>query len=114
MLLMFVIVIFGVFIYVFGILPGVSAFTMLYLVLLTAGLVIGILASRPATASTGMVLGAFGATQLALQNGYDYNFITYAETSLSLLIGLACALIITRLMRSIGVAWSAERLMRAN
>ena len=114
MLLMFVIVIFGVFIYDFGILPGVSTFETLYLVLLPAGFIIGILASRPATAGAGMVLGAFGATQLALENGYSYDFITYAETCLSLLIGLACALIITRLMRSFGAAWGAERLMRAN
>lgn len=114
MMLMFVIVIFGVFIYVFGVLPGVSAFAMLYLVLLPAGLAIGLLISRPATFGTGMVLGAFGATELALQNGYDYNFISYAEGCLSLLIGLFCALIVTRLMRSIGAAWSAERLMQAN
>lgn len=114
MLVMFVVVIFGVFIYVFGILPGVSAFEALYLVLLPTGLVIGILINRPATASAGMVLGAFGATQLALENGYNYTFIGYAETCLSLLLGLACALIITRLARSFGAAWGAERLMRAN
>lgn len=114
MLVMFVVVIFGVFIYVFGILPAVSAFGALYLVLLPAGLIIGVLMNRPATASAGMVLGAFGATQLALENGYNYTFITYAETCLSLLLGLACALIITRLFRSFGAAWGAERLMRAN
>lgn len=114
MLLMFVIVIVGVFIYDFGILPSVSAFVMLYLALLPAGLAIGVLSSRPATAGAGMVLGAFGATQLSLQNGYNYDFVSYAEMCLSLLLGLACALIITRLMRSIGAAWAAERLMRAN
>lgn len=114
MLVMFVVIIIGVFVYVFGILPGVSVFESLYLALLPAGLIIGLLMTRPSTASAGMVLGAFGTTQLALQNGYSYDFITYAETSLSLLIGLSCALIVTRLMRSIGAAWSAERLMRAN
>lgn len=114
MLLMFVFVIGGVFIYVFAILPGVSTFETLYIALLPAGLMIGLLVARPATFGIGMVLGAFGATQLALQNGYDYTFISYAESSLSLLVGLSCALIITRLTRSIGAAWSAERLMRAN
>lgn len=114
MLVMFVVVIVGVFIYVFGILPAISAFGALYLVLLPAGLVIGVLMNRPATASAGMVLGAFGATQLALENGYNYTFITYAETCLSLLLGLACALIMTRLIRSFGAAWGAARLMRAN
>lgn len=114
MLLMFVIIIFGLFVYVFGILPGVSVFETLYLVLLPPGLIIGLLISRPSTFGVGMILGAFGATQLALENGYNYNFISYAESSLSLLIGLACALIVTRLMRSIGAAWNAERLMQAN
>lgn len=114
MLLMFWVVIFGVFIYIFGILPAVDNFETLYLVLLPAGLLIGMLISRPATFGPGMLLGAFGATQLSLQNGYNYNFIAYAETCLSLLLGLACALFITRLMRSFGAAWSVERLMRAN
>lgn len=114
MLLIFVVIIFVVFIYVFGILPSVSSVETLYLVLLPAGLAIGVLSSRPATAAVGMVSGAFGTTQLALQNGYSYNFITYAETSLSLLLGLACTLIITRVLRSIGAAWGADRLMRAN
>lgn len=113
-LLMFWVVIFGDFIYVFGILPAVGTFETLYLVLLPIGLLIGVLISRPATFSVGMLLGAFGATLLALENGYSYDFITYAETSLSLLMGLTCALFITRLTRSIGAAWSVERLARAN
>lgn len=114
MVLVFAGLILIIFVYAFGILPRVSAFETLYLTLLPAGLAIGVLSSRPGTAAVGMVAGAFGATQLALQNGYDYNFITYAETSLSLFIGLACTLITTRILRSIGAAWGAERLMRAN
>lgn len=114
MLLMFIVSSAGVFIYVFGILPGVSTFETLYLALLPAGLAIGLLVARPATFGPGMILGAFGTSQLALQNGYNYTFIAYAESSLSMLVGLSCALIITRIMRSIGAAWSAQRLMRAN
>ena len=114
MLLAFLGVIFVIFVYDFGILPRVSAFGALYLVLLPVGLGIGVLSSRPATIALGMIAGAFGTTQLALQNGYSYDFITYAETSLSLLLGLACTLTITRILRSIGAAWGAERLMRAN
>ncbi len=103
-----------VFIYDFAILPKVVGFDELYLVLLPAGLIIGVLISRPATFGTGLVLGAFGATQLALGNGYDTDLIKFTGSSLSLLIGLGSALVITRLIRSVGAAWSADRLMRAN
>lgn len=114
MLVKFSIIILADFVYVFAILPAVGSFEALYLALLPAGLLIGILVSRPATLSAGMLLGAFGTTQLALQNGYSFDFITYAETSLSLLLGLACALFITKIMRSIGAALSVERLAQAN
>ena len=108
------IVIAGIFVYSFAILPKVTGFDMLYLVLLPVGLIIGVLVSRPATFGTGMVIGAVGSTQMALSNGYDINFIKFADSSFSLLIGLGSALIITRIIRSVGAAWSAERLMRAN
>lgn len=104
----------AVWIYDFGILPRVTNFAELCAVLLPAGLTIGFLISRPATFGTGMLLGAVGATQLGLVNGYKANFIAFANSSLALIIGLACALIVTRLIRSVGAAWSAEQLMRAN
>ncbi len=108
------IVIAGIFVISFALLPAITGFTELYLVLLPAGLVIGVLISRPANFGTGMIFGAFGATQLALGNGYNANFIKFAGSSLSLLVGLGSALVLTRLIRSVGAAWSAKRLMRAN
>ncbi|MDD2704476.1 MAG: FUSC family protein [Acidocella sp.] len=104
----------GIFVYDFAILPKIVGFDGLYLVLLPAGLIIGVLVSRPATFGTGMVIGAVGATQMALSNGYDINFVKFADSSFSLLVGLGSALIITRIIRSVGAAWSADRLMRAN
>jgi uncharacterized membrane protein YccC len=104
----------GVFIYDFAILPGVDNFGALCLVLAPAGLVIGLLISRPATFGTGMLIGAVGSTQLALENGYRVDFAGFANGSLALIIGLCSALTITRLVRSVGAAWSTERLMRAN
>ena len=109
-----VMVIAGIFILSFAVLPMITSFGMLYLALLPVGLIIGVLVSRPATFGTGMVIGAIGATQLALSNGYDVNFIKFADSSFSLIVGLGSALILTRLIRSVGAAWSAERLMRAN
>jgi uncharacterized membrane protein YccC len=108
------IVLAGTWVYDFAILPRVDSFTELFLVLLPAGLIIGVLISRPATFGTGMVLGAFGGTQLALENGYHADFTSFVNGSLALIVGLGSALITTRLIRSVGAAWSAERLMRAN
>ncbi|HYP64383.1 MAG TPA: FUSC family protein, partial [Acidocella sp.] len=63
-----IIVIIGVAIYNFIILPRVYSFTELVLVLAPAGIIIGVLVARPATFGTGMLLGAFGSSQLALEN----------------------------------------------
>ncbi|MDE2239841.1 MAG: FUSC family protein [Rhodospirillales bacterium] len=107
-------VIAGIFVLSFAILPAITNFEELYLVLLPLGLTIGVLVSRPATFGTGMVIGAVGATQMALNNGYQVNFIKFADSSFSLIVGLGSALILTQLIRSVGAAWSTERLMRAN
>ncbi|WP_298214233.1 FUSC family protein [Acidocella sp.] len=109
-----VIVMAGVFVFDFGILPRVVDFGQLFLVLLPLGMIVGILVARPETFMTGMMLGSFGATQLALSNGYNANFTSFAEGALSLVIGLGSAYVITKLIRSFGAAWGAERLMRAN
>jgi uncharacterized membrane protein YccC len=95
-------------IYLFMILPRVETFSELVLVLLPAGLLIGVLVSRPATFGTGMVMGAVGST-----NAYSGNFAAYANGAVSLILGLMSALVVTRLIRSVGAAWSAKRLLRA-
>ncbi len=99
--------------YLFVVLPRVETFPELMLVLLPAGLIIGVLVSRPATFGTGMVLGAFGSTNLALSDSYGGNFEAFANSGVALILGLTAALIITRLIRSVGAAWSARRLLRA-
>jgi uncharacterized membrane protein YccC len=100
-------------VYDFFILPRVENFTELMLALLPAGLFIGVLVSRPATFAAGMIMGANGSTQLALNNGYTGQFAVYLNNSISLLFGLAAALVVTRLIRSVGVEWSVQRLTRA-
>jgi len=94
-------------------LPRVETFSELVLVLLPAGMVIGVLVSRPATFGTGMVMGAVGSTVLGLSNGYVGDLPGYANGAIALLAGLAAALVVTRLIRSVGAAWSARRLLRA-
>ena len=108
-----VIVIIGVGLYTFVILPRVETFAELALVLLPVGLWIGVLISRPATFGTGALVGAFGPTSLALNNGYEGSFKVYLNSSLALVAGFACALVVTRLIRSVGAGWIARRLLRA-
>ena len=103
----------GVAFYAFFVLPRVETFTELMLALLPAGLLVGVLVSRPATFGAGMVIGANGSTQLALNNGYTGQFAVYLNSSIALLFGLAAALVVTRLIRSVGVEWSVQRLLRA-
>jgi uncharacterized membrane protein YccC len=107
------IVVLGAGLYLFVLLPRVETFVELGLVLLPAALVVGIRVSRPATFLSGMLMGAFGATSLALNNGYEGDFAAYANASLATFGGLAVALVVTRLIRSVGAAWSAQRLARA-
>jgi uncharacterized membrane protein YccC len=101
------------FVYEFAILPRVETFGALCLVLLPAVLIIGVLIARPATFGTGMVLGAFGSTNLALGNGYGGNIDTYLNSALAVVLGLSAALVATKLLRSVGAAWSAQRLLKA-
>jgi uncharacterized membrane protein YccC len=108
------IVIAGIWIYDFAVLPLANGFAELCLALAPAGLIIGFLISRPATFGTGMLLGAMGSTQLSLENSYRADFTGFANNAVALIIGLGSALIVTKLIRSVGAAWSAERLQRAN
>jgi uncharacterized membrane protein YccC len=108
-----VIVTVGAGFYIFVVLPRIETFSELALVLLPVGLVIGILVSRPATFVTGMTIGAFGSTSLALNNGYQGNFAGFMDSSLALVFGIVAALVVTRLIRSVGAAWSATRVLRA-
>jgi uncharacterized membrane protein YccC len=96
----------------FGILPLVHSFETLALVLGAFFVPVALLATIPATQSLGTALGFITATQLSLQNAYSADFATYANNALAAVLGLACAAVLTALVRSVGAEWSARRLMR--
>jgi uncharacterized membrane protein YccC len=60
-----------------------------------------------------MVMGAVGGTNLGLENYYTGNFVTYINSALALVLGLATAVVVTKIIRSVGAAWSVQRLLRA-
>jgi len=100
--------------YLFAVLPRISNIEMLIAMLAPSFVLFGILMARPATAFIGLALGIITATLLALQSTYSADFATFINSSVSLVIGMAVAAVVTRLMRSVGAEWSARRLMRTN
>ena len=101
-------------VYLFAVLPMVSNVEMLIVALAPSFLVFGVLLARPAKALAGLALAIMTATLLALQSTYSADFAGFANTGVSLVIGLATAAVMTRLTRSVGAEWSARRLIRQN
>jgi uncharacterized membrane protein YccC len=97
----------------FAILPVVHNFESLALVLGAFFVPVSLLAAMPATAQIGTVLGFITATLLSLQSAYAADFVSYADGSIALLLGLAGAAVMTPVVRSVGAEHSARRLLRA-
>lgn len=97
----------------FGVLPMAHDFETLTLALGAFFLPAGVLMTIPATQALGTALCFITATLLSLQSTYAADFVTYADGSISVLLGLAGAAAMTSLMRSVGAEWSARRLLRS-
>jgi uncharacterized membrane protein YccC len=54
------------------------------------------------------------ASLLSISDVYNADFTAYANNALATVVGMAAAATLTRIVRSVGAAWSARRLMRAN
>lgn len=63
-----------------------------------------------------MAMGAAvnGATMIAIQKGYTGEFMPFANSAIAVIAGMWAAAATTRLVRSVGGAWSAHRLRRIN
>jgi uncharacterized membrane protein YccC len=101
-------------VYLFAVLPMVHDFVILALVLAPAFLFFGLLIANPATYGTGMALSANAATLMSLQDTYNADFTVFANNAIALVVGVATAAAVTRLIRSVGAEWSARRLRRAD
>ncbi len=97
----------------FAILPQVGDFEMLTLALGAFFVPVGVLMAIPATQFFATGLGFITATLLSLQSTYAADFVSYADGSIAALLGVAGAVVITALVRSVGAEWSARRLLRA-
>jgi uncharacterized membrane protein YccC len=99
-------------IYLFGILPAISNVELLVLALAPTFLLFGYLIAQPATFFIGMLLAANTATLMALQQTYNADFASYANSSVAFFVGTELSVISIQLLRSVGSEWSVRRLMR--
>ncbi|MEL6059908.1 MULTISPECIES: FUSC family protein [unclassified Methylobacterium] len=104
----------GAGIYLFAILPIATSFEMLALALAPALILCGLAMTRPRTALIGMGAALNGATLLALQSSYSGEFAPFANGVIASVVGMWVGAVVTRLIRSVGAAWSARRLVRIN
>jgi uncharacterized membrane protein YccC len=104
----------GATVYLFAILPLATGFEMLSIALAPALVICALLMTQPRTALIGMGTAVIGFTLLALQDSYNSDFMPFANSAVAVIIGLWIAAVVTRLVRSVGGAWSARRLRRIN
>jgi uncharacterized membrane protein YccC len=101
-------------IYIFGILPRVTAIEMLMAALMPMFLLFGWMAARPATAPIGALLANFISVQLSLQPIYTADFASFANSSVALMLGVGLTGVICGIVRFLGTGWIARRLLLSN
>lgn len=101
-------------IYVFGILPRVTTLEVLIAALMPTFVLFGWLAGRPATARLGSILAIYLSVQLALNDSYAADFMSYANSSIALMVGVALTAVVSGIVRLLGADWVASRLLRSN
>lgn len=101
-------------IYLFVVLPRADGFEMLVLAFAPVFLILGVLATIPATAKAAGPIAFIAATLLALSSNYSADFASYANSSAASIFGLGATAIIIRIFRSVSAEWTAWRLLRRN
>ena len=104
----------GAGVYLFAILPMATSFEMLALALAPGVLLCGLAMTQPRTALIGLGTGVVGFTLLAIQDQYTGDFAPFVNSAIAAIAGVWIAAIVTRLVRSVGGAWSARHLRRIN
>lgn len=99
-------------VYLFGVFPAVHDFAALALVLAVVFLPLGALLHHPASAVFALPLTVNLVALLSVQNTYSADLQSFANAAIAMFIGIAFAVVMTRLFRSVGAEWSARRLLR--
>ncbi|MBE7244002.1 MAG: FUSC family protein [Actinomycetospora chiangmaiensis] len=101
-------------VYLFGILPQVTSFEMLALALAPGLILCGVCMTQPKTAPLAMGAAVNGSALIALQSSYSGDFAAFANSAVAVIGGMWVAVVVTRLVRSVGANWSARRLRAVN
>ncbi|SCB52000.1 Uncharacterized membrane protein YccC [Bradyrhizobium shewense] len=101
-------------IYLFGVLPRITTLEVLIVALMPPFVLFGWMAARPTTARLGAILAIYLSVQLALTETYSADFITYANSSVALMLGVALTGVTCGVVRMAGADWIAKRLLQSN
>jgi uncharacterized membrane protein YccC len=100
-------------VYLLVLLPAIHSFEMLVLVCAPLFLLLGVLLARPSTFGRAMpfLFGICGT--LAMLDTHNADMMTFTNSMLSQVLGLTVAAVTTRVVRTVGAAWTARRLLKA-
>lgn len=104
----------GAAIYLFGVLPLATNFEMLIIALAPWLIICGVFMTNLSIAPLARMSAVNAATMIAIQNGAVGEFAPFANSTIAVLFGIWSSVVIIRLVRSVGAAWSARRLERIN
>jgi uncharacterized membrane protein YccC len=99
--------------YLLVLLPAIHNFEMLVLVCVPVFLPLGVFLARPSTFGRAMpvLFGMCGT--LAMMDTNTADMMSFLNMMLSQVLGLTVAVVTTRVMRTVGAAWTARRLLKA-
>ncbi|HVI88993.1 MAG TPA: FUSC family protein [Dongiaceae bacterium] len=98
----------------FAVLPAIDGLPLLLLVFAVLYLPIGAFQTVPAFASVAAAVTFFLPSMLGLEETYRADFVHFADSGAATLMGVTLALAVTRLVRSVGLAWRVQRLVEAD
>ncbi|MCK8783125.1 FUSC family protein [Roseomonas sp. NAR14] len=101
-------------IYMFAVLPSVDGFALLALALGLVYLPLGAMQAVPSLMGVAMPIAVTAPTVMSLQETYAADAAGLLDGGIATIIGLAGALLATRLVRSIGIRWRIRRLAAAD
>lgn len=97
--------------YLLVVLPSFDSFPMLVLCLAPTLVGLGIFVARPATMGKAMALIFGVGGSLSLLDTGNGDFASFLNSSTGQIVGIVTAMLVTRMCRSVGAAWSARRML---
>ena len=100
-------------VYQFGILPGISGYPMLVLVLAPYLLICGAMLASPTLGMLGFMMSVNPQVLMQLGTPLNLDFGTFLNSNLAMIAGIAAAAAVVAIVRYLGVEQSAQRIMQA-